>query len=69
MSSSKRHKIIVGVDYGTTYSGVSWVFSTKTRIEDINVISNWRDHPGSWKVATRIAYAHENGNRGMRSDQ
>ncbi|KAK2733112.1 hypothetical protein FQN57_002304 [Myotisia sp. PD_48] len=56
-----RHKIIVGVDYGTTYSGISWVESTKTRLEDINVINTWPGHRDStWKVPSRIAYAKEN---------
>jgi molecular chaperone DnaK (HSP70) len=56
-----RHKIIVGVDYGTTFSGVSYVTTDKNDIDDINVISTW---PGqattSWKTPTRIAYRKEN---------
>ncbi|KAK2834840.1 hypothetical protein FQN49_006865 [Arthroderma sp. PD_2] len=59
-----RHKIIVGVDYGTTFSGVSWAESTKTRLEDINVINTWPGHRDStWKVPSRIAYASENKNK------
>ncbi|RJE22726.1 hypothetical protein PHISCL_04942 [Aspergillus sclerotialis] len=60
-NSTNRHKIIVGVDYGTTYSGISYVESTKTRLEDINVITSWPDERGtSWKTPTRIAYVAEN---------
>ncbi|KAH7411293.1 Hsp70 family protein-like protein [Cadophora sp. MPI-SDFR-AT-0126] len=56
-----RHKIIVGIDYGTTFSGISYVTTDKSCIEDINIISTW---PGgahsAWKTPTRIAYASEN---------
>lgn len=35
--------------------------STKTRLEDINVITSWPDERGtSWKTPTRIAYVAEN---------
>lgn len=84
LDTGSRHKIIVGVDYGTTYSGlrsqkarcqrsetsniyaigVSWAESTKTRLEDINVINTWPGHRDStWKVPSRIAYASENKNK------
>ncbi|OCT47560.1 Hsp70 family protein [Cladophialophora carrionii] len=54
------HRIIVGVDYGTTYSGLSFVTSNNTW-EDIVIVSAW---PGqrdkAWKTPTTIAYANEN---------
>ncbi|KAH8817272.1 hypothetical protein F5884DRAFT_246530 [Xylogone sp. PMI_703] len=60
-----RFKIIVGVDYGTTYTGVSYVTSDKT-INNITVISEWKvpgenvgPPVGSFKVPSRIAYASE----------
>ncbi|PQE13098.1 Hsp70 family protein [Rutstroemia sp. NJR-2017a BBW] len=56
-----RHKIIVGIDYGTTFSGVSYVTTDKTGIDDITVISKWPgDSHASWKTPTRIAYSREN---------
>ncbi|MCJ1265191.1 hypothetical protein MMC22_005066 [Lobaria immixta] len=60
----ERLKIIIGIDYGTTYSGVSYVTSDKSGVEDINIISTWpgtgKDVPGTWKTPTRIAYRTEN---------
>ncbi|ETI26304.1 hypothetical protein G647_03081 [Cladophialophora carrionii CBS 160.54] len=54
-------RIIVGVDFGTTYSGVAFVTSTKT-FKDVEVIQDW---PGglagiAQKVPSLIAYAEEN---------
>ncbi|KAH8650615.1 Hsp70 family protein-like protein [Tricladium varicosporioides] len=62
MTEDNRHKIIVGIDYGTTFSGISYVTTEKSEIGDINIISAW---PGElanayWKVPTRIAYKREN---------
>ncbi|KAK7535588.1 hypothetical protein IWX49DRAFT_602368 [Phyllosticta citricarpa] len=57
------HKIIVGLDYGTTFSGVSYVTSNEHSIDNIEVITQW---PGTSdttsKVPSRIAYASENRN-------
>ncbi|KAH8808655.1 Hsp70 family protein-like protein [Xylogone sp. PMI_703] len=54
-------KIIVGIDYGTTYSGVSYVTSDKSDIDDIKIVMNWPGGGGSLlKTPTRIAYAREN---------
>ncbi len=33
--------LIVGIDFGTTFSGVAWVIST--RPDDIQVITSWDD--------------------------
>ncbi|KAF7196935.1 Heat shock 70 kDa protein 12B [Pseudocercospora fuligena] len=56
-------KIVVGIDFGTTYTGVSYIFTTgdsaKT-LEDVNVIQNWPGTTGGWKTPSRIAYAEEN---------
>ncbi|KAF7896081.1 hypothetical protein EAF00_006096 [Botryotinia globosa] len=61
--ASKRsgHKIIIGIDYGTTYSGVSYVTTDKAGLEDITIVSPWPGDPHvSWKTPTRIAYSQEN---------
>ncbi|CAD6450069.1 da6a4bb9-e93e-481b-ba9f-35eb6b8a01e0 [Sclerotinia trifoliorum] len=55
------HKIIIGIDYGTTFSGVSYVTTDKSGIEDITIMSPWPGDPHvSWKTPTRIAYSQEN---------
>ncbi|TVY82086.1 Heat shock 70 kDa protein 12A [Lachnellula suecica] len=59
--AASRHKIIVGIDYGTTFSGVSYVTTDKSDIDDITIILKWPgDRTTSWKSPTRIAYAREN---------
>ncbi|KAK7539979.1 hsp70-like protein [Phyllosticta citribraziliensis] len=58
-------RIVVGVDYGTTYSGISYVASNETDPDKIEVINQWPGAPGVVaKVPTRIAYAVENPNLG-----
>ncbi|KAL2181474.1 uncharacterized protein P884DRAFT_281709 [Thermothelomyces heterothallicus CBS 202.75] len=68
VKSAGRLKIILGVDYGTTFTGVSYVTSDKTSIDDIDVIRTWpgdgRPVEGNWKTPTVIAYEAEN--RGAR---
>ncbi|TVY34708.1 Chaperone protein DnaK [Lachnellula subtilissima] len=55
------HKIIIGIDYGTTFSGVSYTTTDKSDIDDIHIISSWLGEPHAmWKTPTRIAYAREN---------
>ncbi|OBT82580.1 hypothetical protein VE02_08680 [Pseudogymnoascus sp. 03VT05] len=61
LKNAPTHKIIVGIDYGTTFSGVSFVTTDKSGIDDITIISTWPGDPyGSWKTPTRIAYSVEN---------
>ncbi|KAH9223806.1 Hsp70 family protein-like protein [Leptodontidium sp. 2 PMI_412] len=61
LDQTSRHKIIIGIDYGTTFSGISYVTTDKSDIHDINIISDW---PGeqhtTWKTPTRLAYQKEN---------
>ncbi|KAF4536091.1 Heat shock protein HSP73 [Lasiodiplodia theobromae] len=61
--TDNRLKIIVGLDYGTTFSGISYVTSNEVNIDKIEVINQW---PGTSetvsKVPTRMAYASENKN-------
>ncbi|CAI7642652.1 unnamed protein product [Penicillium manginii] len=62
--SGTLHKIIVGVDFGTTFTGVSYVDSSKNHIDDIVVIRTWpgptREQDEVWKTPSRIAYRSEN---------
>ncbi|KAK0727832.1 hypothetical protein B0T26DRAFT_748130 [Lasiosphaeria miniovina] len=57
-------KIIIDVDYGTTFTGVSFVTSDKTSVDDIDVIRTWPGDggpvEGNWKTPTVIAYGSEN---------
>ncbi|BCR91386.1 Hsp70 family protein [Aspergillus chevalieri] len=59
------HKIIVGVDYGTTYTGASYV-STKGKadLDNIILINSWpgptRDAETVLKTPSRIAYQEDN---------
>ncbi|KAH6672241.1 Hsp70 family protein-like protein [Halenospora varia] len=62
MSSTERtHKIIVGIDYGTTFSGLSYVTTDKSDPADIVTITTWPGEPRTTaKTPTRIAYKREN---------
>ncbi|KAL4734478.1 actin-like ATPase domain-containing protein [Aspergillus similis] len=57
-------KIIVGIDYGTTFTGASYVSSEGTDLSDIKLISTWpgpsNDTETVFKTPSRIAYASEN---------
>lgn len=59
-----RNKVIVGVDYGTTYSGISFVVSVNTEARDVQVITDWpggvRKNEHLEKVPSKYAYAIEN---------
>ncbi|KAJ6024300.1 hypothetical protein N7540_005097 [Penicillium herquei] len=59
-----RHRLIVGVDFGTTFTGVSYVDSSKNHIDDITVIRTWpgptREADEVCKTPSRIAYEREN---------
>ncbi|XWW96770.1 hypothetical protein V2A60_004750 [Cordyceps javanica] len=64
-STANRLKLIVGVDYGTTYSGISFALSNAADQQDIVY---WTKYPGAFsheaghsvKAPTRIALAEEN---------
>ncbi|KAL4863291.1 hypothetical protein BDV12DRAFT_202257 [Aspergillus spectabilis] len=67
LSLGVKHKIIVGVDYGTTFTGASYVSSMETNIKDIKdivVIDSWpgpsRNTDTVSKTPSRIAYAADN---------
>ncbi|TID18547.1 heat shock 70 kDa protein 12A [Venturia nashicola] len=84
---STRHRYIVGLDFGTTYTGkysllynfqrnealdvlltqnlgISHVDSTKSKLEDIQVIRNWpgpsKEFDEVWKTPSKIAYRADN---------
>jgi molecular chaperone DnaK (HSP70) len=59
-----RNKVIVGVDYGTTYSGISFVMSVNSDARDVQVVTDWtggvRKNEQLEKVPSKYAYAVEN---------
>ncbi|RAH43079.1 Hsp70 family protein [Aspergillus brunneoviolaceus CBS 621.78] len=62
---ASHRKIIVGIDYGTTFTGASYVSSRGLSLENITVIKTWpgnaRNIDTVSKTPSRIAYATENG--------
>ncbi|KAK3348636.1 hypothetical protein B0T25DRAFT_546149 [Lasiosphaeria hispida] len=58
MAPGKR--LIVGIDYGTTFSGISYAMSTTTKPEDVNFVAGWgsrnRRYQHELQVPSRIAY-------------
>ncbi|KAF3482027.1 uncharacterized protein GIQ15_04786 [Arthroderma uncinatum] len=61
---NSSNKIIVGVDYGTTFTGASFVSSKGKGLDDITVIDIWpgtfRDTTAVVKAPSRIAYPDDN---------
>ncbi|KXS95922.1 hypothetical protein AC578_5199 [Pseudocercospora eumusae] len=67
-SSTHVHRLIVGVDFGTTFTGVSWVSTDGAHVkvlDDVHCVRDWpgpgRDGDYSWKTPSRIAYGVDNG--------
>ncbi|KAM3421123.1 hypothetical protein BST61_g1536 [Cercospora zeina] len=67
-SDTGVHKLIVGVDFGTTFTGISWVSTQNAQgkeLKDVDCIRDWpgpgRDGDYSWKAPSRIAYPEAGG--------
>ncbi|RSL99786.1 hypothetical protein CDV31_012037 [Fusarium ambrosium] len=64
----KRTRLIVGIDYGTTYSGLSFAMSTATDFKDIKA---WTAYPGAAshqsehceKAPSLVSFDDENGGK------
>ncbi|KUL89263.1 hypothetical protein ZTR_03713 [Talaromyces verruculosus] len=60
MANSNQRKLIVGIDFGTTYTGAAW--AETRRADDIHVIDTWPSRLGSnegessVKVPTQLRY-------------
>lgn len=58
MAPSAAKRIVIGVDFGTTFSGVAWAISTSNHSGDVEVISRWPNITGvkrhSEKVPTKL---------------
>ncbi|KAF7900053.1 hypothetical protein EAF00_004389 [Botryotinia globosa] len=58
-----RHKIIVGIDYGTTFSGVIYGLSTMKTVDELKFVPLGPHHETEMRrIPTRFAYARENAN-------
>ncbi|KAL3466945.1 hypothetical protein BJX64DRAFT_284094 [Aspergillus heterothallicus] len=61
--------IVVGIDFGTTATGVSFakptIFPSGTRYLAPGVYKNWPSERSVGKIPSRIAYPDENSDRGM----
>ena len=40
-TQSTRGKIVIAVDFGTTYSGIAWAWSEQPK--DISIVNQWPD--------------------------
>ena len=64
LQERSKPRLIIGIDFGTTYSGVSYV-STVDTLKEVHVVTNWsgggRQNDILEKVPTRISYGYENG--------
>ncbi|KAI7782792.1 hsp70-like protein [Diaporthe eres] len=58
MESSVAKRIVIGVDFGTTFSGVAWAISTSNHPGNVELISRWSNSTGvrtlSHKVPTTL---------------
>ncbi|KAJ5618585.1 hypothetical protein N7528_006696 [Penicillium herquei] len=56
MASTKRPKLVIGIDFGTTFSGIAWV--TNAPGDEMEVIKDWpgRGNNTSQKAPTIISY-------------
>ncbi|PWW74262.1 actin-like ATPase domain-containing protein [Tuber magnatum] len=57
--SNERHRLVVGVDFGTTYSGLAYIHTTDPDYKNIEVIDSWpgRGNTNHEKVPTEISYS------------
>ncbi|KAG0124762.1 hypothetical protein HOY82DRAFT_617537 [Tuber indicum] len=58
--SNKRHRFVVGVDFGTTYSGLAYIHTSNPDYKGIEVITSWpgRGNTNYDKVPTEISYSN-----------
>jgi molecular chaperone DnaK (HSP70) len=68
-----RHKLSVGIDYGTTFSGIAFITSQRSDVKDIEVISDWPAGAKALeyleKVPSQIAYSAEKENLSFEMDE
>ncbi|PUU83105.1 hypothetical protein B9Z19DRAFT_1189884 [Tuber borchii] len=57
--SNERHRLVVGVDFGTTYSGLAYIHTTEPDYKNIEVIDSWpgRGNTNHVKAPTEISYS------------
>ncbi|KAF3289264.1 hypothetical protein TWF970_003044 [Orbilia oligospora] len=52
----EREKLMVAVDFGTTYSGIAFCHSNQKELNDIEVVTSWSNNGVAPKVPTEIRY-------------
>ncbi|KAF3098630.1 hypothetical protein TWF569_009849 [Orbilia oligospora] len=58
LEAQEREKLIVAVDFGTTYSGIAFCHSNQKELRDIEIITSWSNNGVAPKVPTEIRYVH-----------
>ncbi|PKY48691.1 hypothetical protein RhiirA4_525794 [Rhizophagus irregularis] len=53
--SISDYKVIVGIDFGTTYSGFAYTH-VRTQLDEIITHINWQEYAGRFKVPTVLLY-------------
>ncbi|KUJ09099.1 actin-like ATPase domain-containing protein [Mollisia scopiformis] len=48
--------LVIGLDFGTTYSGVAWATYEGFNANEINVITTWPEQPDEAKAPTQLFY-------------
>ncbi|KAL0639028.1 hypothetical protein Q9L58_001910 [Maublancomyces gigas] len=55
---TSNHRLKVGIDFGTTFSGISWIYTMKP--DEVNVVMKWPGAPNaSAKVPSEILYSSD----------
>ncbi|KAK6518323.1 hypothetical protein TWF506_005483 [Arthrobotrys conoides] len=52
----EREKLMVAIDFGTTYSGIAFCHSNQKELNDIEVVTSWSNNGVAPKVPTEIRY-------------
>ncbi|KAI9890224.1 MAG: hypothetical protein M1814_004386 [Vezdaea aestivalis] len=67
MASAKRNRMVIGIDYGTTYTGVAYADDSTNTVKDIQLITDWPGHRRNAtdeKVPSQVAYgSYPGGNK------
>ncbi|KAK6357987.1 hypothetical protein TWF730_007341 [Orbilia blumenaviensis] len=54
----ERERLIVAVDFGTTYSGIAFCHWNQKELRDIDVVTSWSNNGVAPKVPTEIRYVN-----------
>lgn len=54
MISSNSKRIVIGIDFGTTFSGVAWAMSAGNLSGNVEVISRWPNTTGVKSISEKV---------------